>query len=242
MTHQNPIDNAPHGQLEVRKYAQHSHRPPKNSLRVTLVRHGQTEPAIHGELFKTISGHADPNLTELGHQQAQRVCEHLSSEHITELYVSSLTRTHQTAAPLVALKTHQPVIEADLREVFLGEWEGGLLRRYNAEKHPIAIAVGEKRDWGEIPGAESNETFQKRTGAVLQRLCETHDSGHLVLFVHGGVVAALCAFVTGGDMWAFMGVENASLTRLYFANNSWRMTSFNETAHLDEAKLRTPAR
>ena len=60
----------------------------------------------------------------------------LAPEPFDAIYVSTLRRTAQTAAPLVARTGMTPVVDADLREVFLGEWEGGLLRQKAADHDP----------------------------------------------------------------------------------------------------------
>ena len=58
-------------------------------------------------------------------------CSPIGSQHepIDAIYVTTLRRTHETAAPLAARLGITPIEEPDLREVFLGEWEGGHLPR-----------------------------------------------------------------------------------------------------------------
>src|SRR3546814_20869591 len=55
------------------------------------------------------------------------------------IYVSTLRRTAETAAALAAALGVTPVVDPDLREVHLGEWEGGLFRQKIAEGDPIAV-------------------------------------------------------------------------------------------------------
>ena len=73
----------------------------------------------------------------------------------TRIYVSTLQRTAQTAAPLVARTGMTPVVDPDLREVFLGEWEGGLLRQKATDNDPLFQRVMAEQRWDLIPGAES---------------------------------------------------------------------------------------
>src|SRR5205085_883402 len=70
-------------------------------------------------------GHGDPPLDPVGVAQAMRVADRLASEKLAAIYVTTLQRTLQTAAPLVARLGLEPRVEADMREVHLGEWEGG---------------------------------------------------------------------------------------------------------------------
>ena len=228
------------------KYPQTSFTAPAGSTRITLVRHGQTEAADPSEPFPLKHGHGDPLLTDLGEQQAVRVADRLVHEAIDGLYVSSLTRTHQTAEPLASRIGQRPAEEHDLREVFLGEWEGGVFRQKLQEGHPAAVAFRQTYEWGSIPGAETNQQLTERTANVLHRIHDRHGDEHIVCFVHGGVIAALCSHATGGHLVGFGGADNCSIHRLVLTNERWFLRSFNDSTHLDgfmtpQAVIDTPA-
>src|SRR4051794_17323071 len=110
------------------EYRQHRFRPPTGACEILVVRHGESAPAVPGRPFALADGHGDPELAPDGRWQAERVGERLAGEAIDAIYVTTLRRTHETAAPLAAHLGITPVVAPDLREVFLGEWEGGLLR------------------------------------------------------------------------------------------------------------------
>src|SRR5690606_7915241 len=101
--------------------------------------------------------------------QAERVGERLAEETIHAIYVTTLQRTAQTAAPLAKRLGITPVVEPDLREVFLGEWEGGVLRQKAAVLDPLYVKVQEQEDWGLIPGAESWQALVDRCTAGIMR-------------------------------------------------------------------------
>ena len=207
---------------------------------MTLVRHGQTEAAdLDGDDFAMKDGHGDPSLTELGARQAVAVADRLESVSIDAIYVTSLIRTHQTAAPLARRLDMTPQVEADLREVFLGEWEGGLIRHMLAlQEHPGAIAFRQTYEWGSVPGAETNAELTARTSAALEKIRQAHRDQHVVCFVHGGVIAALCAFAAEAHMRPFAGADNCSLHRMVLTDERWILRGYNDIAHLGE--LRTP--
>ena len=167
--------------------------PPPGACQVVLVRHGQSIPYVEGEPFPLVDGHGDPPLSARGHWQAEQVGERLATEPIAAIYVSSLTRTHQTAAPLASHLDLEPRIEPDLREIHLGEWEGGLFRQKAAEGHPAVLRMRETGEWSEIPGAETNEQLRTRTVSVIERLAATHPDELIAVVCHGGVIAALLA-------------------------------------------------
>ncbi len=196
-----------------------------------LVRHGQSIPFVEGQPFPLVDGHGDPPLSPRGEWQAEQVGHRLHNEPISAIYVSSLTRTHQTAAPLAARLDMQPRVDADLREVFLGDFEGGLFRQASAENHPAAVKMRETGDWGSIPGAESNAQLQARTVGALERVAATHPDELVAVVCHGGVIAALVGHAMDQPLWMYGGVRNASLTHMVLTEDRWILRSFNDAAH-----------
>ncbi|MDZ7677339.1 MAG: histidine phosphatase family protein [Acidimicrobiales bacterium] len=207
--------------------------PPAGSTQILLIRHGESVPHRPGTRFSLVDGHGDPPLSELGHWQAERVGDRLKDEAVSAIYVSTLTRTHQTAAPLAAHLGLDPVVEHDLREVFLGEWEGGLYREKAAEDHPAFRQMQREERWDAIPGAESNESLTARTVAVLERVHQAHPDELVTVVVHGGVIGALLAHAARSRPFAFMGADNGSLHHLVMTPERWIMRRYNDTGHLD---------
>ena len=128
-------------------------RPP-GATEILLVRHGESRAATADNPFPLVDGHGDPELHANGREQAQRVGERLKDQPISAVYVSNLRRTHETAAPLCAHIGLEPRVDPDLREVFLGEWEGGLMRIKAHEGDPIMDRVRAERRWDVIPGSD----------------------------------------------------------------------------------------
>jgi probable phosphoglycerate mutase len=214
------------------EYRQPRFVPPAGATEILLIRHGESAPARMDEPFPMVDGHGDPPLAPDGHEQARLVGIRLADEPIDAIYVSTLQRTHETAAPLVAAVGLEPTVEPELREVFLGEWEGGLFRKHVAEGHPVAQAMFETRRWDAIPGAETNEAISGRIAGALQRLHDRHRDGRVAVFVHGGVIGAAVAHTVGGDPFGFAGVDNGSVTHLVVLDEWWHLRTYNDTAHL----------
>jgi len=205
--------------------------PPPGACQVVLVRHGQSIPYEEGRPFPLVDGHGDPPLSPRGHWQAERVAERLEDEPVSAIYVSSLTRTHQTAAPLATRLRLDVAIEPDLREVFLGEFEGGLFRQMAVEGHPAVVRMRETGDWGELPGAETNEQLQRRTVTAIERLAERHGDELIVVVCHGGVIAAVLSHAMRQPVMAYRGARNASLSHVVVHGGEWILRSFNDAAH-----------
>jgi 2,3-bisphosphoglycerate-dependent phosphoglycerate mutase len=209
---------------------------PSGATEVLLVRHGS---AAHQGMTSPdgsdgLEGQADPPLTPAGAAQAEAVARRLGWISFDGLFVTSLRRTHQTAAPLAEALELEPEVVADLREISLGELEGDEFeRRRQAGDAVLARAFAEQR-WDVIPGAESMDSFALRVRRGLERVAGVvgPDAG-AVAVVHGGVIAELCHQVTRSDRFAFVHVENASITTLLrTGDGQWRLRGFNDTAHL----------
>lgn len=207
--------------------------PPPGSTQVVLVRHGESAPHVPGRPFALRDGHGDPPLSELGRWQAEQVGERLKDEAITAIYVSTLVRTHQTAAPLAAHLGLEPVVEPDLREVHLGEWEGGVYREHAANGHPAFRAMLLEERWDAIPGAESNASLRARTVAVLERIHQRHPDEMVAVVVHGGVIGALLAHAAKSRPFAFAGADNGSIHHMVLTEQRWIVRRYNDTGHLD---------
>jgi probable phosphoglycerate mutase len=110
---------------EASGFEQHRYAPPDDSVEVVLVRHGASEAALPGVSFPMIDGQGDSALSEVGRSQARSVAAELGGEEFSGLFVSTLRRTQETAAPLVERTGLDVRVLPDLREVFLGELEGG---------------------------------------------------------------------------------------------------------------------
>lgn len=182
--------------------------------------------------FPLVAGQGDPELAPEGREQAERVAERLSFMHIDAIYVSSLRRTAQTAAPLARRLGLPPREEPDLREVGLGEWEGGLFRKMVAENHPVAQRMWAQERWDVIPGAEPADQFAARARGVIERLAAAHPGERLAVFTHGGLIGQVLATASGSRRFAFIGADNASISRLFVTGQQWIIRGFNDTAHL----------
>lgn len=215
----------------ARTFPQSFFQPPDGACQVVLVRHGQSSAFVAGTPFPLVAGQGDPPLSPLGHFQAERVAERLAPEPISAIYGSTLQRTHQTVAPLAETLKLEIRIDADLREVHLGEGEGGHFRQMVAEGHPRAIAMRERREWGEIAGAETNAELTARTVAAIERVANAHPDELVVVCCHGGVIGALMGHAVGTNPFVFTGSRNGALTHLVVAEDGWVVRSFNDAAH-----------
>ena len=185
-------------------------------------------------------GQGDPPLAPEGLDEAERVGQRLALERIDAIYVTSLQRTAQTAEPLARRTGLTPKVEADLREIHLGEWEGGTYRKMVSERHPASVRAFQEQRWDAIPGAESSEAFGARVASGIGRIVTAHPDQRVAVFTHGGVVAELLRLASGCRPFAFLGADNGSITHLVAADGHWMIRRFNDTAHLQSTFTLVP--
>jgi probable phosphoglycerate mutase len=225
-----------------RTYRQPRFVRPPGACEILLVRHGESAPASETEPFPLVDGHGDPPLDPVGHEQAQRVADRLEHEDIGAIYVTTLCRTVQTAAPLAERLGIEPQVEADLREVHLGDWEGGMFRKHVAEGHPMAIKMLEEQRWDAIPGAEAGDVFADRVRAGIERVAKAHPDQLVVVVVHGGVIGSVMAQASGATRgFAFVGSDNGAISRIVVSGDRWIIRGFNDTGHLDQLVTADPS-
>lgn len=223
------------GVSDTTEHRQHRFVLPPGGTDILLVRHGESAPAREDEPFPMVDGHGDPPLAPEGEREAILVGERLAVEPIDAVYVSGLRRTVQTAAPLAKRLGSTPAVEPGLREVKLGDWEGGLFRIRVAENHAIAQRMFATQRWDAIPNAESTEDLAARVRAAIERIAAAHPDQRVAVFTHGGVIGQAMAMATGARPFAFIGADNASITQLVVAGENWFARRFNDTAHLHPA-------
>jgi probable phosphoglycerate mutase len=203
---------------------------------ILLIRHGQSEAFVDGTPFPLAGGHGDPALSADGQAQAQRLAGRLTAAGLRAIYISTLRRTAQTAAPLAARLGLDPRVEPDLREVHLGEWEGGVYRKMVAERNPLVLRAWTEERWDVIPGAEPADRFAARTRAAIERIARAHPGQVVAAVTHGGVIGQVLATATRSSPFAFVAADNASISRLMVADGRWIVRTFNDTAHLEPAR------
>jgi probable phosphoglycerate mutase len=197
-----------------------------------LVRHGASADAVEGESFELLEGQGDPPLSALGRQQAELVAARLAREEPDALYISTLRRTAETAAPLIQRTGLTSVVDPDIREVFLGQWEGGEFRQKVVDQDPLAQRMFAEQRWDVIPGAESATAFATRLRNAVTRIAAAHVDGRVVVVSHGAAIGEILAQATSASPFAFVGADNTSISRLIVTPDRWLLRGFNDIAHL----------
>jgi probable phosphoglycerate mutase len=224
--------NTPQAGTTPVEYRQARFQPPPGATELLLIRHGESAPARMDRPFPLVDGHGDPELAPQGQIQAQRIADRLATTRIDAIYVTTLRRTAQTAAPLSARLGRTPAVSADLREVYLGEWEGGVFRRHVAQRHPIAERMRAEQRWDVIPGGESAAHLAARVRRGIESIVACHVDQRVALFTHGGVIGQILAEATGSGPFAFIGADNGSVSTVVISGQNWLVRGYNDISHL----------
>ena len=185
----------------------------------------------------------DPALAPGGQRQAQRLATRLSEAGVGVVCTSPARRARETAEPLANLLKLRPIVMEGLREVGLGEWEGGTVHQRVREKDLTWARVLETERWDAIPGAETNEELHGRVARVLVEVRANFPGQLVAVFTHDGVIATALALAARASSFAFASSDHGSISELVLeSQESWRVRSFNDTCHLRAREPREPRR
>ncbi len=152
-----------------------------------LVRHGQSTWNAEGRW----QGWSDPPLSPLGRSQADDAVDDLRHLEVSAVACSDLARAKVTAEIIAdALGLPPPVVDPDLREYDVGDWEG-LTRPEIEVGWPDQLARWREGRLLATPGGETRAHFVTRVVRALLRLSARPDLGDtLVVVTHGGAIRA----------------------------------------------------
>lgn len=199
--------------------------------RLILIRHGEST----WNRERRIQGQLDPPLSEAGTEQARRVARRLAHRQVEALYTSDLLRASQTAAPIASTLGVEARPMTELREIFLGDWEG-LHTAELALRFPEAWdAWTREPSWDVVPRGEGASAFEARVMSALDRLFEQHPHGDAIAVTHGGVIQMALHRVVGRPshgLFPFR-ISNGSVSIVERRNGRMVIATVNDTSHLE---------
>ena len=178
-------------------------------MQVLLVRHALPLRSGHGE-------GSDPDLSDDGLAQVERLPEALARFPISRVVSSPQRRAIQTAEPVAAARELR--VEIDDR---FAEYDRDL---------PLYIPVEQIRDenpqeWarmaqGHLPSAVDQDAFRGRVRAAVDDLVAAADPEDTVaVFSHGGVINVLLHEILGTARLLSFPIDYASVTRLLYSRS-----------------------
>lgn len=228
-----------------------------------LIRHGESANNAITDLSQRV---ADPDLTELGRQQAQQLAAHLldrrhlyreergEGQALDRLYTSAMRRSLQTTAPISAALGLAPDVWIGVHEI------GGLWVTDQETGHPRGAtgvtpaqleaelpgatfpdgAIGEAGWWSQ--GQELATAGLGRAVAVAAQLraqaCGEVSHGRVGIVSHGDFLSVLLkAFLDGlPGAAARFQLNNTGISRLHLSSEGTVIHYVNRVDHLDDAR------
>jgi 2,3-bisphosphoglycerate-dependent phosphoglycerate mutase len=202
---------------------------------VILVRHARSADVVPGEPESF-----DPPLHPEGVAQAEALARRLHPKTLDAVYASNLVRTQQTAAPVLDGRQLELVIRPDLREVFLGDWEGGVFRQKAVDGGPEWQRFLDTGRWDVIPGAETDAALRGRMVGAVDAIAAAHEGASVLVVSHGGAINAFLAEILNVPRTQFTAVENTGVTIVRYGQGRRMLLTVNDTHHLYDPLLGLP--
>jgi broad specificity phosphatase PhoE len=189
--------------------------------RLVLWRHGRTS-YNHDNRWQ---GQLDVPLDDVGRSQAVAAVPSILALGPDRVVSSDLSRASETAATLGL-----PVeLDAGLREVFAGEWQG-LLRSEIVARWPAEFAAWRRGDDVRPGGGESRSETASRTAAAVRRFAGEMAGGTLVVVGHGASLRGAMTLLLGlpASAWTtFEVLGNARWAELRRRADHWTVRAYN---------------
>ncbi len=192
-------------------------------MQLLLIRHALPLRSDHGE-------GSDPELSDIGMQQAQRLPDALARYPVARVVSSPQRRAVRTAEPLAAARQLPIAIEERFAE-YDRELPGYL---------PIEQLRTERpQDWermaqGHLPGDIDEAAFCARVAAATADVVAAADPDQtVVVFSHGGVINVVLHQILGTPRLLSFPIDYVSVTRLLYARSGQAtVVSTNCTEHV----------
>ena len=193
--------------------------------KLVLVRHGQTDSNAAGRF----QGQQDVPLNRIGRSQAATLAERLVRLKAARVVTSDLLRASATAEAIATASGIGVEVDAGLREIHVGSWEGRTAVEVAAENPWFEDALHTGRDFRRSETGETAEEAGERVAGVLARVASAHPGETTVVVGHGLALRVGLSLFLGLGLdasFALSGLWNCSWTILEH-NQRWRLLSYN---------------
>lgn len=204
--------------------------------KILLIRHGETDD--NKDL--RFQGQSGRGLNALGRDQAARLAARLAalSARPAALYASDLDRARETAEIVGRAVGLAPAFDPDLREVFLGGWQG-LTQAEISARFPEEWAAFRRGEDLHRGGGESYVELGDRVSRAIDRVAAAHPGALAAVVSHGAAIKIFTARVlrmpTAG-LRSFRVMANTGVTVVErSAEGAYRLLVWNDAAHLHDA-------
>ena len=192
-------------------------------MELHLIRHGET----NWNKERRVQGQSESHLTDLGIQQAQELGQRIAHLEFDEIYCSSSLRTRQTAEHAFPESTIEIAYLDELREIFLGPWEGNLYEDLAQSEPESHRHFWEQPHLFRVSGAENFFELQQRAIDAVAEIETTHRADFtsdkkIAIVSHGALIKSYLCHVEGRSMdqlWAPPRMHNCAHSIVTFSSS-----------------------
>jgi probable phosphoglycerate mutase len=199
---------------------------------IHLVRHGETILTPTRKFSGT--GALDPELTEDGLAQAERVAAEVAKLKPEVLISSPLKRARQTADAISRTTGLEVIEDTDWYELSFGTWDGKSIEEVKAET-PDDYQAWLNSSSYRPGGGESYDEARLRVDAALEKLLAKYPGKKVVVVTHNGVIKSAANLVIGGPNDGVFHMDatpcSISTISIWPSDGLRALRSFNERGH-----------
>lgn len=195
-----------------------------------IVRHGETE----WNTEKRMQGHKDSPLTENGKLQTSWLGETLHDIEFDAIYASSRNRTKQTAE-IVRSNRDLPIFLRDnLKEIYMGEWEGRLTHEVKEEYPEDYNNFWYKPNLYKPKLGETFYDVQNRTIPEINNIIAKHSGKNILIVTHTVTLKIIMSNFENrsiSNLWDPPYIHPTSLSCVEIINDNYNIKLYGDTTH-----------
>ena len=200
---------------------------------IFLIRHGETTLTP----LKKFSGDGplNPELTNTGLEQAEKVAQAVAKFKPEVIIASPLRRTTQTAEALSRITGLPIVFEAIWIECSFGIWDGLSIDEVK-EKYPADYQAWISSTGFAPPQGESYDNVALRVDAALDQIADKYPGQRVVVITHNGTIKSAAKVVVGAPAQSIFHIDvspcSITTVSIWPSDGLRALRSLNEQAHL----------
>ncbi|KYG91355.1 histidine phosphatase family protein [Metasolibacillus sp. FSL H7-0170] len=186
-------------------------------LKLYITRHGETVWNTEGRL----QGWQDSDLMESGVNNALALGNRLKDVKFDAIYSSPSKRATKTATLIKGNRNQLIIEEPNLREIFLGDWEGQTHEDVERQQPEEYHAFWHAPHLYNPTSGESFEQLQARVTDFLNQLISQHSAGNILIVTHTVFIKMLlvyCKKQSIEQLWTPPYIHDTSLSVIVISN------------------------
>jgi probable phosphoglycerate mutase len=195
--------------------------------RLYLIRHAQSQGNT-GEDLTT----GDPDLTDIGYEQAKRLGDRMKAQKLDVIYASPMRRTQETAFAIADQLGLDVIPRHDLVEVVMGRADYDIRTLPEEQQAEIARRIVEEGTWDAFPGSEGSAIARQRVQTAIDEIVAAHPGERVAVVCHAGFIQTYVSVVLDHPRDYIYYPFNASIASIRAKGDRRVVWRLNDVAHL----------